>query len=80
MKSLIFAASLAALFAGPALGDEAVTATTPQLALPEPESSTAMLPGFVVTETVPMSMPEPEMEAIAPFKRCSGRETVYLTN
>ena len=57
MKSLIIAASLAVLLAGPALGGEATMNTTPQLALPESE-----------------------MEAIAPFKRCSGRETVYLTN
>ena len=80
MKSLIVAASLAALFAGPALAGEAMTTATPQLALPEPESSSAMLPRSAVTETVPLAMPEPEMEAIAPFKRCSGRETVYLTN
>ena len=80
MKSLIIAASLAVLLAGPALGGEATMNTTPQLALPEPESSLAMLPRSVVTETVPLALPEPEMEAIAPFKRCSGRETVYLTN
>ena len=80
MKSLIIAASLAALFAGPALAGEARINTTPELALPEPESSSTMLPRSTVTETVPLSLPEPEMEAIAPFKRCSGRETVNLTN
>lgn len=80
MKSLMIAASLAALLAGPALAGEAMMTTTPELALPEPESNSALLPRSVVTETAPLSMPEPEMEAIAPYKRCSGRETVYLTN
>lgn len=80
MKSLIIAASLAVLFAGPTLAGEATMNSTPELALPEPESSSAMLPRSAITETVPLALPEPEMEAIAPFKRCSGRETVYLTN
>jgi hypothetical protein len=54
--------------------------TTPELALPEPESMTAPLPHSMATEVAPMAVPEPETEAIAPYRGCSKGETVYLTN
>ena len=47
-----------------------VTVTTPELALPEPESTTTLLPHSTVTETEPLALPEPETEAIAPAHRC----------
>ncbi len=80
MKSLMIAAGLAALLAGPALAEEAVMTTTPELALPEPDAMPMVLPHSSVTEVAPLALPEPETEAIAPFKRCGDRETVYLTN
>ena len=81
MKCLMIAVGLAALLAGPALAEEAMmTATPPELALPEPDAMPMVLPHSSVTETAPLALPEPEIEAIAPFQRCGDRETVYLTN
>ncbi len=75
MKSLVFAAVLAVTMAGPALADEMMSTTTPQLALPEPEAVPMLLPHSSVTETAPLALPEPETEAIAPYQRCSDRDT-----
>ncbi len=80
MKTLMIAAGLATLLAGPVLADEPMQTTTPELALPEPEAMPIALPHSSVTEVAPMALPEPETEAAAPFKRCGDRETVYLTN
>lgn len=77
---MIAAAACAALFAGSALADEPMLTTTPELALPEPDSTVTVLPHSAVTETAPLALPEAETEAAAPFKRCGDRETVYLTN
>jgi hypothetical protein len=81
MRMIGAIAICAALFAGPALAEET---TTPRLALPEPEAAPMALPhtsmNQTASETEPLALPEPETEAIAPYKRCSDRETVYLTN
>jgi hypothetical protein len=77
---MMIAIGAAILLAGPALADELATSTASELALPEPEAMQPVLPHSSVTEVAPMALPEPETEAIAPFKRCSDRETVYLTN
>ncbi len=79
MKSLIAAAALLAAVSSAALAEE--TVTPPGLALPEPDAPVTMvLPHSAITETAPLALPEPETEAVAPYKRCSDRETVYLTN
>lgn len=75
MKSLVFAAALAAMVSSPALADQFMSTTTPQLALPEPESAPLLLPHSSATETKPLALPEPETEAIAPFEHCSDRDT-----
>jgi hypothetical protein len=79
-KLMIAAAAATALFAGNALADEPMMTTTPELALPEPEAQVTTLPHSSVTETAPLALPEAETEAAAPYKGCSDRETVYLTN
>ena len=79
MKPIILAAVLSAAFSTFAMAEDMLT-KTPQLALPEPEGVSAALPQSTVTEAQPLALPEPETEAIAPYKRCSDRETVYLTN
>lgn len=79
-KLMIAAAAATALFAGNAVADEPMMTTTPELALPEPEPSYTNLPHSSITETVPLALPEPETQAAAPYKGCSGREKVYLTN
>lgn len=80
MKSMFLAAGIAVLLAGPALAEDTMMTTTPQLAMPEPDSAPMVLPHSSVTETQPLALPEPETEAAAPYKRCGDRETVYLTN
>ena len=81
MKTLMIAAGLAALLAGPAMAEEVMQTTTTELALPEPGAMPMVLPHSYVTEVAPMALPEAETEAAAPFKRCGGRrQTVYLTN
>ena len=81
MKHLCFVLAAAlAVFATPVLAQEAMT-TTPPLALPEPDApAVTVLPHSSVTDVEPLALPEAETEAVAPFKRCSDRETVYLTN
>ena len=49
--------------------------------LPEPDApAVTVFPYSSVTDVEPLALPEAETEAVAPFKRCSDRETVYLTN
>jgi hypothetical protein len=80
MKSVFFATfAVTVMISTSAVAGETIT-KTPELALPEPEGVSAALPQSKFTEVVPLALPEPETEAIAPYKRCSGRETVYLTN
>jgi hypothetical protein len=79
MRKMLFAVAAFAAMAVTPVQAEEMSTTTPELALPEADSTTA-LPRSTVTEIAPLALPEPEMEAIAPFKRCSDRETVYLTN
>jgi hypothetical protein len=79
MRMLIAAAAVSVAFVSPALAGEMMT-TTPELALPEPESNYTNLPHSMVTESMSLPLPEPEVEAVAPYKRCRDRETVYLTN
>lgn len=80
MKSVIFAAFAAAvMFSTGAMAGE-MTTKTPELVLPEPEGSSVRLPQSAMVDEAPLAMPEAETEAIAPYKRCGGRETVYLTN
>lgn len=79
-KLMIAAAAATALFAGNALAGEPMMTKTPELALPEAEPSYTNLPHSSVTETAPLALPEPEMEAAAPYKGCGDRQTVYLTN
>jgi hypothetical protein len=80
MNRLAFAFAALAIITTPVLAAEMAT-TTPPLALAEPEApAVTVLPHSSVTEAEPLALPEPETEAVAPFKRCSDRETVYLTN
>ena len=81
MKHLCFVLATAlAVFATPVLAGEAMT-TPPSLALPEPDApAVTVFPYSSVTDVEPLALPEAETEAVAPFKRCSDRETVYLTN
>lgn len=79
MNRLAFAVAVLAIFATPVLAAE--TATTPPPALPGPDAPAAtVLPHSAVTEVRPLALPEAETEAMAPFKRCGDRKTVYLTN
>lgn len=79
LKLSLAAAVIVAAFVLPARSGD-MTYNTPELVLPEPESTPTVLPHSSVTETESLALPEPETEAIAPFKRCGDRETVYLTN
>lgn len=80
MKSVILAAFAATALLSTAAMAEDMTTRTPKLALPEPEGVSARLPHSTIVEEAPLALPEPEMEAAAPYKRCRDRETVYLTN
>lgn len=80
MLKVFGAAAVIALgLAMPASAEEMMM-STPELVLPEPESAPAVLPHSSVVDEEPLALPEPETEAIAPYKRCGDRETVYLTN
>ena len=79
LKVLLSAAVIAATLGLPAHAED-MTLNTPELVLPEPESAPALLPHSSVTEVEPLALPELETGAVAPYKRCSDRETVYLTN
>ena len=80
MKYLVVAAFALPLLTPPVAMADGMLTKTAEPALPEPESVSAALLRSSIPETEPLALPEPEMEAIAPYQRCSDREQVFLTN
>jgi hypothetical protein len=78
MKTVILAGLLSAALVTPAIAED--PAVKPQAkVVVEPVIAREVQP-LAAAEATPKVSPEPEAAAIAPYNRCSGHQTVYLTN